>query len=152
VIHVVLGVAAGCSRRAVAYTPQNCRIRSGRTRAVTPTEPVARPQARLVAAPTASASHGKPHSGDPAFKPAPDGFRWRIATGATTRRNGAWHQLGDDIRTDKPQQASLQMALQRIGACNRPGASAVMRGGVRWARPEQTDFRQVGSGHPRPSH
>ena len=70
-------------------------------------------------------------SGDFAFKPTTDGFRWEIPAGSmtirytTVIRSGTWHEVGDFISADKPPRRFFERTLRHIGDSDWHGAGAI---------------------------
>lgn len=76
-------------------------------------------------------SYAQGRSGDFAFVPTPDGYRWEIPAGpATIRyvatiRDGTLHEVGDRLVAGQPPLRIFEMDLQRLGDTDWPAAGAV---------------------------
>ncbi|MEO7150458.1 MAG: DUF1579 domain-containing protein [Burkholderiaceae bacterium] len=76
-------------------------------------------------------SHALGRSGDFAFVPTPDGYRWEIPAGpatirySATIRDGSLHEVGDRVVPGQEPQRIFEMNLKRIGDTDWPAAGAI---------------------------
>lgn len=77
-------------------------------------------------------SYAQGYSGDYAFEPTEDGFRWETPAGPGAKiqyvavvKDGTWHEVGTWVADGQPPREMIDMRLTRVGDSGWPAAGAV---------------------------
>lgn len=77
-------------------------------------------------------SYAQGYSGDYAFEPTEDGFRWETPAGPGAKiqyvavvKDGTWHEVGTWVAEGQPSREMIDMRLTRVGDGGWPAAGAV---------------------------